>query len=213
MISLNFPGLKKVLCLGAHSDDIEIGCGGTLLKLTRERPDLDVQWVVFSAGGRRTLEAQRSARQFIGGLQRKKIVVKRFRTSFFPAQNEQIKEYFESLKQTFQPDLILTHYRDDRHQDHRVLSDLAWNTFRSHLILEYEIPKYDGDLGIPNFFVPLDDEIAQEKVANLCRHFQTQGNKHWFTPDTFLGLMRLRGIECASPSRYAEAFYSRKLVL
>ncbi len=213
MISLDIPRLQKVLCLGAHSDDIEIGCGGTLLRLTRERPDLDVRWVVFSAGGQRTLEARRSARQFIGGLKRKKIVVKQFRTSFFPSQNERIKEYFEHLKQNFQPDLILTHYRDDRHQDHRVLSDLAWNTFRSHLILEYEIPKYDGDLGIPNFFVPLEDKIAQEKVSNLCRHFQTQGNKHWFTPDTFLGLMRLRGIECASPTRFAEAFYCRKLVL
>lgn len=211
MISLDFPRLKKVLCLGAHSDDIEIGCGGTLLKLARERPDLDVRWVVFSAGGRRTLEAQRSARQFIGGLKRKKIVVKRFRTSFFPAQNEQIKGYFETLKQTFQPDLILTHYRDDRHQDHRVLSDLAWNTFRSHLILEYEIPKYDGDLGTPNAFVPLSDDISQQKVRLLMRHFQTQSNKHWFTEDLFYALMRLRGMECGV--RRAEAFHCRKIVL
>lgn len=170
-----------------------------------------MRWVVFSAGGRRTLEAQRSARQFIGGLKRKKIVVKRFRTSFFPAQNEQIKGYFETLKQTFQPDLILTHYRDDRHQDHRVLSDLAWNTFRSHLILEYEIPKYDGDLGTPNAFVPLSDDISQQKVRLLMRHFQTQSNKHWFTEDLFYALMRLRGMECGV--RRAEAFHCRKIVL
>lgn len=212
MINLDFSKLGKVLCLGAHSDDIEIGCGGTLLRLIRERPDLEVQWIVFSAGGRRTTEAQKSARDFLCGVKRKKIVVKKFRTSFFPSQNEMIKEYFEHLKQAFHPDLILTHYRTDRHQDHRVLSDLAWNTFRNHLILEYEIPKYDGDLGNPNCFVPLDEQAAQKKVEYLCRHFQTQGNKHWFTPDTFLGLMRLRGIECASQTRFAEAFYGRKLV-
>jgi LmbE family N-acetylglucosaminyl deacetylase len=213
MLSVTLPRLRKVLCLGAHSDDIEIGCGGSLLKMARERPDLDVEWIVFSAGGRRTLEAQRSARDCLRGLARKKVVVKRFRASFFPSQYERLKKYFEYLKRTFQPELIFTHYRDDRHQDHRVLSELAWNTFRNHLILEYEVPKYDGDLGIPNFFVPLDDDLAQEKVGNLCRHFQTQGNKHWFTPDTFLGLMRLRGIECASPTRFAEAFHCRKLVL
>jgi len=209
MIDFDLPRLKKVLCLGAHSDDIEIGCGGTLLKMARERPDLDVRWIVFSAGGARTIEAKRSASDFLCGLTRQEVVVKRFRTSFFPSQNERIKEYFEHVKQTFHPDLIFTHYRDDRHQDHRVLSDLAWNTFRSHLILEYEIPKYDGDLGIPNFFVALDEIIARKKVENLCRHFQTQSNKHWFSRDTFLGLMRLRGIECGA--RYAEAFHARKL--
>jgi LmbE family N-acetylglucosaminyl deacetylase len=140
----------------------------------------------------------------------RKVVVKSFKGSFFPHQGVAIKKYFEELK-SFEPDLVFTHYRDDRHQDHRVLSDLAWNTFRDHAILEYEIPKYDGDLGIPNVFVPLDAEVVKTKTDLLCKAFQTQRNKHWFTEDTFLSLMRLRGIECAS--QYAEAFHGRKLVL
>jgi LmbE family N-acetylglucosaminyl deacetylase len=213
MLSLSFDRLKRVLCLGAHADDIEIGCGGTLLRLTRERRDLEVRWIVFSAGGRRTTEAQRSARVFLRDVPAKKIIVNRFRTSFFPYQGQRIKQAFEQIKKSFQPDLIFTHYRDDRHQDHRVLSDLAWNTFRDHLILEYEIPKYDGDLGIPNVYVRLDEEVCRRKVKHLCDFFQTQSNKHWFSADTFLALMRLRGIECASKTRYAEAFYARKLIL
>jgi len=208
MQSLKFDKIKKVLCLGAHSDDIEIGCGGTLLKLVRETPDLDVRWIVFSAGGRRTLEAQRSAHDFLSNAGRKKIVVKQFRNSFFPFEGKKIKEFFETLK-SFDPDLVFTHYREDRHQDHRLLSDLAWNTFRNHVILEYEIPKYDGDLGMPNFFIPLSQGLTREKVGNVCRHFQTQSNKHWFSADALLGLMRLRGIECCA--RYAEAFYARKI--
>jgi LmbE family N-acetylglucosaminyl deacetylase len=213
MLKLSFDRLKRVLCLGAHSDDIEIGCGGTLLKLARERPDLEVRWIVFSAGGRRTTEARGSARRFLQGVRLKKVVVKRFQTSFFPYQGQRIKQVFEQIKKSFQPDLIFTHYRDDRHQDHRVLSDLAWNTFRDHLILEYEIPKYDGDLGNPNFYVPLDEEVCRRKAEHICAFFQTQLNKHWFSSDTFLSLMRLRGIECASHTKHAEAFYCRKLVV
>jgi LmbE family N-acetylglucosaminyl deacetylase len=205
---LKLDEIRKVLCLGAHSDDIEIGCGGTLLKMARDTPDLDVRWIIFSAGGRRTLEAQRSARDFLRNAARKKIVVKQFRTSFFPFEGRRIKEFFETLK-SFHPDLVFTHYREDRHQDHRLLSDLSWNTFRNHLILEYEIPKYDGDLGTPNFFVPLSERLTREKVGNVCRHFQTQSNKHWFSTDTLLALMRLRGIECCA--KYAEAFYVRKI--
>ena len=208
MQSLKFDKIQKVLCLGAHSDDIEIGCGGTLLKLVRETPDLDVRWIVFSAGGRRASEAQRSARDFLRNAGRKKIVVKQFRNSFFPFEGKKIKEFFETLK-SFDPDLVFTHYREDRHQDHRLLSDLAWNTFRNHVVLEYEIPKYDGDLGVPNFFIPLSQGLTREKVGNVCRHFQTQSNKHWFSADALLGLMRLRGIECCA--RYAEAFYARKI--
>ena len=208
MHPIKFDKIKKVLCLGAHSDDIEIGCGGTLLKMTRENPDLHVHWIVFSAGGKRTLEAQRSARDFLKNAGRKKIVVKQFQGSFFPFEGRKIKEFLETLK-SFQPDLVFTHYREDRHQDHRVLSDLAWNTFRNHVILEYEVPKYDGDLGIPNLFIPLSENLAKEKVSNVCRHFQTQSNKHWFDTETFLSLMRLRGIECCA--RYAEAFYARKM--
>jgi LmbE family N-acetylglucosaminyl deacetylase len=204
--------IKRILCLGAHSDDIEIGCGGTLLKLIRDYEDLEVLWVVFSAGGARSREARASAQKLMSGVAKKRIVVKNFRASFFPFDGVRIKSFFEDLK-PFHPDVVFTHHRDDRHQDHRLLSDLAWNTFRHHLILEYEIPKYDGDLGVPNVFVPLDEDLCRRKTGHLCQHFQTQANKHWFTEDTFLSLMRLRGIECASDTRYAEAFYCRKMVL
>jgi LmbE family N-acetylglucosaminyl deacetylase len=203
--------VKRILCVGAHSDDIEIGCGGTLLSLIRDHQDLEILWVVFSAEGSRSREARLSARSFLEGAAKKRIVVKTFKGSFFPFEGARIKAYFETLK-SFQPDVVFTHYRDDRHQDHRVLSDLAWNTFRNHLILEYEIPKYDGDLGVPNFFVPLEESVCRRKTNALCTHFQTQGNKHWFSEDTFLSLMRLRGIECAATSKYAEAFYCRKFV-
>ena len=213
MIEFSFEGVRNILCLGAHSDDIEIGCGGTLLKLARDHRGLNVFWVVFSAEGSRSREARLSAQTLLKGVDEQTIVVKQFKGSFFPFQGAQIKKYFEQLKRSFQPDVVFTHYRDDRHQDHRVLSDLAWNTWRNHLILEYEIPKYDGDMGAPNAFVPLDEELCRKKAAHLCRFFQTQGNKHWFSEDTFLGLMRLRGMECASATKYAEAFYGRKMVL
>ena len=213
MLSLSFTKLNTVLCLGAHADDIEIGCGGTILKLAHEQPGLNFVWVVFNAKARRRQEARASARAFLKGAGEQKIVVKHFRDGFFPFQGTAIKEFFETLKRTVQPDLIFTHYREDRHQDHRVLSDLAWNTFRNHLILEYEIPKYDGDLGCPNFFVPLDKSVCRRKVELVCASFQTQANKHWFSADTFLALLRLRGMECASKTRYAEAFYCRKVTL
>jgi LmbE family N-acetylglucosaminyl deacetylase len=213
MIEFSFDRAKNVLCLGAHADDIEIGCGGTLLKLARDHKGLNIWWVVFSAEGTRSREARASAKAFMAGAGRTKVIVKQFRGSFFDFQGEEIKEYFEELKTAFRPDAVFTHYRDDRHQDHRVLSDLTWNTFRNHLILEYEIPKYDGDLGIPNFFVRLDEDLGRKKVDYLCRFFKSQATKHWFTEDTFLSLMRLRGIECASPTRYAEAFFCRKVVV
>jgi LmbE family N-acetylglucosaminyl deacetylase len=212
MIEFSLGKAKRILCVGAHSDDIEIGCGGTLLKLARDYPDIEVLWVVFSAEGKRSREARDSASMFLKGIAGKKVQVKAFTGSFFPFEGAKIKTFFEQLK-PFTPDVVFTHYRDDRHQDHRVLSDLAWNTFRDHLVLEYEIPKYDGDLGVPNLFVPIDEELSQRKVAYICRVFQTQSNRHWFTEDTFLSLMRLRGIECASPTKYAEAFYCRKIVL
>jgi len=211
MWEFSLKGAKSILCLGAHADDIEIGCGGTILTLVRNFTDLNILWVVFSAQGPRAAEARRSARAFLDGATQKKIVTKHFRNSFFPYEGERIKEYFEQLKQSFQPDLVFTHYRDDRHQDHRVLSDLAWNTFRNHLILEYEIPKYDGDLGCPNVFVRLDEMLCRQKAAWVCKYFQTQGNKNWFSAETFLSLMRIRGMECASPTKHAEAFYCRKL--
>jgi LmbE family N-acetylglucosaminyl deacetylase len=210
MLPLSLERARRILCLGAHSDDIEIGCGGTLLTLGQRYPKLEIQWVVFSGEGARTREARQSAQRFLKSFAASKIVVKNFKGSFFPYQGAAIKSYFEELK-SFEPDLVFTHYRNDRHQDHRVLSDFAWNTFRNHAILEYEIPKYDGDLGIPNVFVPLDDKVVRAKTELVCKAFQTQRNKHWFSEDTFLSLMRLRGIECAA--KYAEAFHGRKIVV
>jgi len=211
MLPLTFTKLNTVLCLGAHADDIEIGCGGTILKLLRDQPHLDVWWVVFSARPARRREARESARAFLTSSGHHKVVVKDFRDTFFPAQGEAIKRFFEILKKQIQPDLVFTHYRDDRHQDHRVLSDLAWNTFRNHVILEYEILKYDGDLGNPNVYVGLDETLCKRKARHLCTFFQSQRDKHWFTADTFMSLMRVRGVECASNTKYAEAFYGRKL--
>jgi LmbE family N-acetylglucosaminyl deacetylase len=203
----------KVLCLGAHSDDIEIGCGGTVLQLLSSHPNLDVSWVVFSSGREREREARTSAALFLDRAKRQKVTVKNFRDGFFPYEGTKIKEFFEKIKSEINPDLIFTHYREDRHQDHRTISDLTWNTFRRHLILEYEIPKYDGDLGSPNFFVPLQQKICARKIKHICDVFQTQSNKAWLTEDTFQAVLRLRGVECAAPDKYAEAFYCRKLVL
>jgi LmbE family N-acetylglucosaminyl deacetylase len=203
----------RILCLGAHSDDIEIGCGGFILQLLSVRSNVTVDWVVFSAEGDREREARRSAALFLRGARRHRVLISRFRDGFFPYEGAAIKEMFEKLKTTGSPDIVLTHYRDDRHQDHRVLSDLAWNTFRDHLVLEYEVPKYDGDLGVPNCFVPLDRRTCARKVSYLQRAFGTQRSKHWFDGETFLGVMRLRGMECRAPQGYAEAFYGRKVVL
>jgi LmbE family N-acetylglucosaminyl deacetylase len=212
-ISARSASPLRVLCLGAHSDDIEIGCGGFILQLLRSRRNVDIDWVVFSATNLREQEARRSAALFMRGARRQRVLISGFRDGFFPHEFAGLKELFETLKEAPPPDIVLTHYRDDRHQDHRVLSDLAWNTFRDHLVLEYEIPKYDGDLGVPNLFVPLDGAICRQKLAYLQRVFGTQRSKHWFQGETFSGLMRLRGMECRAPSRYAEAFYSRKTVL
>ena len=207
------PGPEfKVLCLGAHSDDIEIGCGGTLLKLLEEVPSVDVHWVVVGATGRRAEEAAESAKRTLANAQRTKVVVKGFKDGFFPHIGADIKEFFEELKSECNPDLVLTHYRNDLHQDHRAISELTWNTFRNHLILEYEIVKYDGDFGAPNFFVPLSDDIARKKVRNILECFGSQRDKAWFTDDAFLAILRLRGIECNAPEKFAEAFYCRKIV-
>lgn len=203
----------QILCLGAHSDDIEIGCGGTILELLRNRRDLEFHWVVFSSGPGRDREARKSAGLFLKGAAKANVMVLDFRASFFPFEGTRIKEFFEELKSKISPHLILTHTRTDLHQDHRVINQLTWNTWRNHLILEYEIPKYDGDLGSPNFFVPFDRKVCDRKLSYLLSCFKTQRDKQWFTKDTFQGLMRLRGVEANSPGRYAEAFYSRKLIL
>ncbi len=209
MIDLSIKKANKILCLGAHSDDIEIGCGGTLLKIAQDNPNCEVHWIVFSANEHRKNEAIESVEEFLRAVKIRNIEVKNFRDSFFPYEGEGIKEEFEIIKKKIDPDIVFTHFRDDRHQDHRVLSDLAWNTFRNNLILEYEVPKYDGDLGQPNVFLEIDEDLASRKVDLLCRYFQTQTNKHWFSRDLFLSLMRIRGVESAS--QYAEAFYCRKL--
>jgi LmbE family N-acetylglucosaminyl deacetylase len=203
---------RKILCLGSHSDDIEIGCGGTILRFLSSNQNLEVVWVVFSSSKEREREAHNSADLFLKHAKHKEIIVKDFRDGFFPFEGARIKDFFEALK-SVSPDLILTHSRMDAHQDHRLIAELTWNTFRDHLILEYEIPKYDGDLGQPNLFVPLDQEIYEQKVRYIIEAFESQRAKPWFGKDTFLALMRLRGMECVAPSGYAEAFYCRKLVL
>lgn len=202
----------RILCVGAHSDDIEIGCGGLLLEALAAGP-CEVLWVVFSAPGPRRAEARSSARSFLAGAAASTILIRSFRESFFPVQWSAIKREFEALRRRFEPDVVFTHFRDDRHQDHRVLSDLAWNTFRNHLVFEYEIPKYDGDLGRPSAYFPVSRPALDRKLELLLQHFGTQRSKHWFDRDTFAGLMRLRGIECASPSGFAEAFHARKWTL
>jgi LmbE family N-acetylglucosaminyl deacetylase len=200
----------RLLCLGSHADDVEIGCGGTVLKLLELNRHVHVHWVVFSSTPERAVEARTSAAKFLAGAAETEIQVEAFRDGFFPYQGGEIKEYFEALKRRCSPDLVFTHYREDRHQDHRVISDLTWNTFRNHLILEYEIPKYDGDLGSPNFFTSLDEATCRRKVRSIIDLFQTQHNHHWFTEETFLALLRLRGVEAAAPGGYAEGFYCRK---
>jgi LmbE family N-acetylglucosaminyl deacetylase len=204
--------LRRILCLGSHCDDIEIGCGGTILRLLREHPEVEIHWVVFSSTPVRKKEAARAANLFLAPAKKKKVVIRNYRDTLFPSQQAQIKREFEKLKKKFTPDLILTHFRRDLHQDHRVICELTWNSFRSHLILEYEIPKYDGDLGVPNFFVGLDRETCERKAKYICNSFVSQRTKQWFTTDTFMGLQRIRGIEANSPGGFAEGFHCRKLV-
>jgi LmbE family N-acetylglucosaminyl deacetylase len=202
-----------VLCLGAHSDDIEIGCGGTVLKLIGKHKHVVFTWVVFSANDVRKKEAKASAEAFLAGGERRTVIIKDFKDGFFPFNGGEIKLYFEDLKRKFAPDLIFTHQRSDLHQDHRLISELTWNTFRDHLILEYEIPKYDADLRAPNVFASLDEKTCATKIRYLLEHFRSQADNAWFTEATFRSILRLRGIESNSPTPYAEGFYGRKLVL
>jgi LmbE family N-acetylglucosaminyl deacetylase len=206
-------GPLRILCLGAHSDDIEIGCGGTVLRLLEEHPGSSVRWVVFSATPEREVEARGSAEAFLAKALHAVVDVKGFRESFFPSVWSDIKGSFEEIKGTFTPDVVLCHHRQDVHQDHRVIAELAWNTFRNHLVLEYEIPKYEGDLGHPNVFVPLGRAVAERKVDLLMRHFASQAKRLWFRPEAFFGLMSIRGVECNAPEGRAEAFHARKVVV
>jgi LmbE family N-acetylglucosaminyl deacetylase len=199
--------------LGAHSDDIEIGCGGTILRIAAEASNLVVRWIVFSGDQRREAEARNSAAAILEMLPEKRVEVLGFRDGYFPSQSADIKEYFESVKSEFDPSLILTHWQGDAHQDHRLLAELTFNTFRNHFVLEYEIPKYDGDLGNPNFFVPLTRAQLQRKVDTILRHFSSQRGRSWFVDETFIAMARLRGNGCNAPEGVAEAFYARKIAL
>jgi LmbE family N-acetylglucosaminyl deacetylase len=206
-----FRKLRRLLCIGAHSDDIEIGAGATVLRIVRENPGVEVTWCVLSGNETRHEEARRGAEQILGSKVSRRVLLQSFSDSRFPAYREQIKEFFERNLKSIDPDLILTHARADAHQDHRMVNELTWNTFRLHQIWEYEIPKWDGDLGQPNLFVPLDPEDVATKIAVLRDVFSSQRNKHWFDEETFRGLMRIRGLE--SNTRYSEAFFARKFVV
>ncbi len=203
----------RLLCLGAHCDDIEIGCGGTILKLMATEREIEVHWVVFSSDERRKREALKSAEAFLRNVSNRTVIIHGLRDGFFPYAGGELKECFEQLKIEVSADLILTHYRQDLHQDHRLVSELTWNTFRNQLILEYEIPKFDGDFGSPNLFVPLDESICRRKIDTILDAFISQSEKQWFCPDLFSSVLRLRGMESNACSGYAEAFYCRKAVL
>lgn len=201
----------KLLLIGAHCDDIEIGCGGTILRLIQEYPIAHVSWIVFTSNSQRKIEATNCAAAFLKGVTSKEIVVRDFKDGFLSQQYAEVKDYHEQLKRDINPDIVFTHYQHDLHQDHRLLSELAWNTFRNHLILEYEIPKYDGDIGNPAFFVRLDELKVEEKVTRLLECYATQRGKHWFDRETFISMLRLRGMQAAAT--YAEGFYCRKIIV
>jgi LmbE family N-acetylglucosaminyl deacetylase len=202
-----------LLCLGAHCDDIEIGCGGTILRLIAERRVARVDWIVFSSNAVRGAEATRGAEAFLDGLEQRDVELYTFADGFFPYVGADVKTAFESIKKRCNPDVVFTHHRDDLHQDHRLLAELTWNTFRNHVVLEYEIPKYDGNPFSPNFYVPVDEAVARRKASGIVESFASQAGKGWFTSDTFMATLRLRGVECASPTKFAEGFVCRKVVL
>lgn len=209
-LRLDFGDAPTILCLGAHSDDIEIGAGGTILSLAAQYPDATIHWVVFSGVGERGEEARASAGFFTAGFANRDIRILEYRDGFFPGEFTGLKETFQSIRGACDPDLVFTHYREDLHQDHRMVSDLTWQTFRDHLILEYEIPKYDGDVGRPNLYFPLTATVCEKKLSGIGQFFGSQRGKRWFNRDTFVSLARMRGVECASAFGTAEAFYSRK---
>lgn len=216
MLPLRLPDKTKpldVLCIGAHSDDIEIGCAATLLGLIERGHQLRVTWVVLSANGKRADEARRSADGLLGKVAELRLHLSEFRDAYFPADFASIKDCIASLRAQTNPDIVFTHSLDDRHQDHRLVADLTWQAWRDHLILEYEIPKYEGNLNRPNLFMPASRITAQKKVDHLLEHFGSQRSKDWFSAETFFGLMRLRGIECRATDGLAEAFVVRKMIL
>ena len=203
----------EVLCLGAHADDIEIGCGATLLQLARSDQPVTCHWVVLAADEPRALEARASAGAFLDGCKEVDVRVASFRESYFPYGGSEVKDYMQALASEISPDLVFTHHREDRHQDHRLVAELTWNAFRDHMILEYEVPKYEGDLGHPNVYVPVDAITCTRKIDLLMAGFPSQDGRHWFDEETFRAMLRLRGVEGRSPSGYAEAFHAAKLTL
>jgi LmbE family N-acetylglucosaminyl deacetylase len=217
MNPLEFAGLNDrpptLLFLGAHCDDIEIGCGGTILRVRESMPEAEIRWLIFASNEARRLEALESADRFLGEGFRDSVRIESFRDGYLPYSGGEVKDVFEEVKREISPDLIFTHYRQDLHQDHRLISELTWNTWRDHLILEYEIPKYDGDLGQPNVFIAVSPEQVERKIKTVLEVFGTQSSKDWFDADTLAALLRLRGVESNAPERYAEAFYARKLTL
>lgn len=200
----------RVLCLGAHSDDIEIGCAGTLLRWLAEYEAVEVTWAVLCAAGNRANEARDSAVELLAGAASWRIVLGDFEDAHLPADFSRSKTFMRDLQQHGAHDVVLTHRLEDAHQDHRLVAELTWQTWRDHLILEYEIAKYEGDLGRPNVFVPLPPDIAARKVAHLLKHFGSQLSKDWFRSEALSALMLLRGIECRAESGWAEAFHLRK---
>lgn len=215
MLNFAFNSTRPLhlLCLGAHCDDIEIGCGATVLRLIAEGKVARVDWVVFSSNAVRGAEAARGAEAFLAGVEQRGVEIYTFADGFFPYVGADVKTAFEGLKKKMNPDVVFTHHRDDLHQDHRLLAELTWNTFRNHVVLEYEIPKYDGNPFSPNVYVPVGEEVARRKVDGIMGAFASQAGKGWFTPDTFMATLRLRGVECASPTKFAEAFVCRKVVV
>lgn len=213
MLHFGLGNVRTVLCLGAHADDIEIGCGGTMLELLAANNRVNVCWVVLSSTPERNTEAIASAETFLSSAAERQIVVKDFPDRFFPCHQESIKCYFDELGRSVKPDLIFTHRRDDMHQDHRVVAELTWNTLPNHTILEYEIPKYEGDLGNPSVFVPLSENTVQQKIETLMEHFRSQHAREWFCRETFRAMLRIRGLECKASDGWAEGFHARKLCL
>ncbi len=213
MIQFALDSVQTVLCFGAHADDIEIGCGGAILKLLERNENLDVFWIVLSGFGDREAEARHSAELFLSGTKNKSIQINQFPDTLFPYNGEKIKAYFNELGRLIAPDVVFTHRLEDRHQDHRLVAELTWNTFRDHLIFEYEIPKYEGDLGSPNVYVPLTEAICERKVDIIVKSFSSQTTKKWFCAETFWAMLRVRGIESDSQSQFAEGLYCRKLVI
>lgn len=212
-LQLDLGPSATVLCIGAHCDDIEIGCSGTLLELRRRSPGLRVHWVIFAGNDVRGAESRQAAQRLLGPAPACTVDVQQFRESYLPYDGAAVKDYFEAVRARIEPDLVFTHCLADRHQDHRLLAELTWNTFRRHLILEYEIPKYEGDLGHPNVYVPLSDALVERKLDALMESFPSQRHRPWFTRDLFAAQLRLRGIECDAESGFAEAFHARKVIL